>query len=123
MPHTLIIGKGGTGKTTNIVKIWEEYITELNNWSKPIPIYITLSDYNQTDYDRNFIIYQIGEHYLGLNHLSDDYQNQMLAAFQKPIIDKDGKYVPSFVLLLDGIDEITVDYEQLMDDIEDLSTY
>jgi WD40 repeat protein len=123
VPHTLIIGKGGTGKTTNIVKIWEEYITELNNWSKPIPIYITLSDYNQTDYDRNFIIYQIGEHYLGLNHLSDDYQNQMLAAFQKPIIDKDGKYVPSFVLLLDGIDEITVDYEQLMDEIEDLSTY
>ena len=123
MPHTLIIGKGGTGKTTNIVKIWEDYITELNNWSKPIPIYITLSDYNQTDYDRNFIIYQISEHYLGLKRLSDDFQNQMLEVFNKPIIDKEDKYVPSFVLLLDGIDEITVDKEQLMDEIEDLSNY
>jgi hypothetical protein len=35
-PHTLILGKGGTGKTTNIVKIWNHYIEELNNWSKPI---------------------------------------------------------------------------------------
>ena len=123
VPHTLIIGKGGTGKTTNIVKIWENYITELNNWSKPIPLYITLSDYNQTDYDRNFIVYKISEHYLGLKHLSDDLQSQMLQAFKKPIVDENGKYVPAFVLLLDGIDEITVEYEQLMDEIEDLATY
>lgn len=123
IPHTLILGKGGTGKTTNIVKIWKNYITELNNWSKPIPIYITLSDYNQTDYDRNFIIYQISEHYLGLKYLSDDFQAQMLEVFKKPIVDEPNNYVPSFVLLLDGIDEITVEYEQLMDEIEDLATY
>lgn len=120
--HVLIVGKGGSGKTTNTVRIWKQFVAELNNWSKPIPLYISLSEYNQKKSENNFIIYQISEHYLGKQRLPSEAQNSLLEILKKPIVDTEDEYVPAFILLLDGLDEVTVEQEQLLDEIDYLAS-
>ena len=51
--------------------------------------------------------------------MPNNIQNQLYEAFDKPILDESDTYVPSFILMLDGLDEITVDYDQLIDEIEE----
>jgi WD40 repeat protein len=116
-----ITGKGGTGKTTNMVRIWKHFVKKSKDTTQPIPLYISLSEYNEGEYERNFIIYQIGEHYLNQERLSDDVFNQIFRILHDSTIERDGKELPAFVLFLDGLDEITVEHQQLLDEISELS--
>lgn len=116
-----ITGKGGTGKTTNMVRIWRHFVKQSNDVTQPIPLYISLSEYNEGEYERNFIIYQIGEHYLNQERLSDEVFNQIHNILHTSTIKRAGKELPAFVLFLDGLDEITVEHQQLLDEIAALS--
>lgn len=119
--NAIIFGKGGTGKTTNTVRLWHHFLRKSKNWSKPIPLYISLSDYNHGEFERNFIMYEIGEHYLGKEKLNDDAFNQLYDIFRIPIVDELGDKHPNFILFLDGLDEVIIEHGQLLDEIEEFA--
>lgn len=119
--HAFLTGKGGTGKTTNTVKLWKQLSDECDNWAAPVPIYISLSDYNQGHYERNFILYSIAEHYLGLKRVPDTLFNQLYQTLREATLTINGQSKPAFVLLLDGLDEIVVPHRQLLEEIGELA--
>ena len=47
--------------------------------------------------------------------------NQIFKILHTSTIEKDGQELPAFVLFLDGLDEITVEHQQLLDEISELS--
>ncbi|MCL2642605.1 MAG: NACHT domain-containing protein, partial [Candidatus Bathyarchaeota archaeon] len=76
----IFIGEGGTGKTTSLLRIWEEWLKE----KKELPLYVPLNEYN-IEKQKNFIT----------SYLKRYYDNFDLSTTKDPVI-----------LLLDGFNEI-----------------
>lgn len=97
-----LIGEGGTGKTTSLLKIWREL---LNNESieqyKTIPIYVPLNDANTCKHDR-YISYFCSLHY-----------NINISAITLP----DGY---KMLLLLDGFNEITISGNNVANEVREM---
>jgi len=93
--NMLVIGDGGMGKTTSLLKIWE---TELER-KKRLPIYVPLNEYNG-NVQENFI-----ERYI-----RDNYQLDI------------NKISCSFLLLLDGFNEVSVTPHKIIQEIKELSS-
>lgn len=86
----ILVGEGGCGKTTALLKSWKDLLTSENLLKyKMIPIYIPLNEVNSSK-EYNFIDNYILEHY--------DFQ-----------INEASKYLNNYriLLLLDGFNEIT----------------
>ena len=91
----IFIGEGGTGKTTSLLRIWEELLKE----KKELPLYVPLNEYNIEIQENNFIT-----SYVKLNYRVD------LNGMDKPVI-----------LLLDGFNEISKNPEKIIYEIKKLS--
>lgn len=109
--HTVLIGEGGMGKTLSFIRWWQFF---LEDESAPIPIYISLNEYNtnKTE-DKNYLIKYIAWNYLGIKPLDENTEQRL----RKVFVDRTAKQKLDFILLLDGFNEITTDKSALLDDI------
>ena len=100
--HCVLIGEGGMGKTTSLLKLWGDLLSNPNIIS--IPIFLDLVTFNRKRRSRtdNIIFDRINEKYLE----SFDIKNQ----FKKRIFFN-GREYPSIILILDGYNEVNNDTE------------
>lgn len=113
--HCILVGEGGMGKTTHLLKLWEDFISDDEN--SPTPLYIRLDDYNRIEPDdakglRNFVWNRIISDYLNCvpnDQLINNLKNQF---FKK--IYFNGKNCPSIILILDGYNEVIIDNSALI---------
>jgi WD40 repeat protein len=112
IPHSLILGDGGTGKTVSMIQLWKDFLSEEKTISGPIPIFVRLNEYNQaTEEERkDFISWYIGWHYLGKKSLTPALKN----AIWDWLRAEPATPHPKLLLMLDGFNEITVDNTQLL---------
>ncbi|MCL2173550.1 MAG: trypsin-like peptidase domain-containing protein [Candidatus Bathyarchaeota archaeon] len=94
--HFIFIGEGGTGKTTSLLQIWEEWLKE----KKELPLYVPLNEYN-INKQENFI-----ETYIKRWHQTVDLSSPA----EEPVI-----------LLLDGFNEISGNPDKIIQEIKALS--
>lgn len=97
-----LIGEGGTGKTTSLLKIWRELLnSEKIEQYKTVPIYVPLNDAN-TCKDDKFIAYFCSLHYnFNINTITLPNGYKML-------------------LLLDGFNEITISGNNVAAEVRDI---
>ena len=109
--HTVIVGEGGMGKTVSLVRLWETYLDRAApGTDEPIPVFIALHEFNNTDTARDFIRSRIAESYLDDECLQKGLNKLFKTRGQRP----DGITFPNVVLLLDGFNEITVEKRELL---------
>ncbi|MEQ8156128.1 MAG: hypothetical protein ABRQ25_14775 [Clostridiaceae bacterium] len=121
--HTSVIGEGGMGKTVSLLKLWNLF---LEGSCSPIPIYIELNNYNayyvksenESLHNRNYIMNVITKNYLGIEKISDEDRNALSELLKKKN-SQEGKHVPSIILLLDGLNEVTVTKKDLIYEINE----
>lgn len=110
--HAVLIGEGGSGKTTQLKKLWQDHLSHNSALNTPIPIYIPLDRF---DGDSKYIQNQIIKNYCGqLDGKSDDQNRTNLLHLFKQTGDSPRR----FILLLDGINEAT-SQNQLVKEIKD----
>ena len=90
----IFIGEGGTGKTTSLLRIWEDWLKT----KAELPLYVPLNEYN-IDEQKNFIT----------NYLQENY-NFMINETDAPV-----------VLLLDGFNEISGKSDPVVKEIKKLT--
>ena len=63
--HTILIGKGGMGKTVSLVHLWEQSLSAFPNTLGPIPLYLPLEEINDWEGNRknHFLEDQLFQHY------------------------------------------------------------
>ena len=116
-PHAVLFGEGGMGKTVSLLRLWDESLQ--SSEAGPIPLFIPLHEFNtasETEKD-DFILKYMARHYLQIWELTADVKNDLwqLCTTQSPAY-------PKVVLLLDGFNEITTRKDQLLIDLDLLST-
>lgn len=111
--HAVVIGEGGMGKTTSFLTLWKNLLS--SNAKMPIPIYIALQDYNREKPERrrDFIWHKIIRDY---RPVEDDIQQ-----LEKLFNHNEKKNIPSFVLLLDGFNEVNIVDKALIDNLVDFT--
>lgn len=110
--HCVLIGDGGMGKTTSLLKLWEDSLN--GDKQLPVPIFLSLESYNQIrpKLRREFIWYTIVQEYLNCKY-SDEITEELISQFkQKNKVNS--KEFPSIILLLDGFNEVTSDNRELL---------
>jgi WD40 repeat protein len=110
--HVLLKGEGGMGKTVSIIRLWEKYTgSEEYNPQFPVPVFVPLSEYSQrisANEPAGFIQWVIKQYYLD----ERTRQKELLDVFREPFgTEEDG--VPSVLLMLDGLNEITAERSEL----------
>lgn len=110
--HTLLKGEGGMGKTVSFIRLWEKYTgCEKYNPMFPVPIFVPLSEYSQKIAIKEpvgFIQWVIKQYYLD----ERTRQKELLDVFREPFgTEEDG--VPSVLLMLDGLNEVTIERREL----------
>ncbi len=111
-PHAVLLGDGGMGKTTSLLKLWEELLhTEKET---PVPFFLRLESYNRMKpaRRRDYIFHIISEEYCNRIPSEEDIRH-MENAFRQPVI-RSGGTEPSVILLLDGYNEISADTADLL---------
>ncbi len=116
--HAMLKGEGGMGKTVSFIRLWEQY-TSVDDYNPllPVPVFIPLNEYNETDESerRGFIQRMIRRFYL--DEKTQDLD--LLNVFREPV--KGGKSgVPSIILLLDGLNEVTVEWIGLLVELREM---
>lgn len=110
--HAVLIGEGGSGKTTQLKKLWYDLLHN-SAQNAPIPIYVPLYGFNGSDtYIQDYIL----QEYCGHSKSSDTDQtrkNDLLLLF-KQTDDSPRR----FVLLLDGINEAQ-NWNEIITEIND----
>ena len=111
--HLFLVGEGGIGKTSVLYHIMKAAYSENSNNSKEIPLYIELSKaISKKDFDNNFdkedqwsnyIINSIKRQLQKLPNI-DTVPNEEI----EKILKKYNSDEPEFVLLLDGLNEISL---------------
>ncbi len=115
--HLFITGESGMGKTTSLLKVWENGLSA-SDWNQPIPIYVALAEYNTSRHKEEFIFHTIATNYLGKKRPTDDDFNIIWDVIKHPHSNE--PYQPSIYLLLDGIDEISADSLGLLSEIKNI---
>ncbi|MCX6583265.1 MAG: SMEK domain-containing protein [Candidatus Aminicenantes bacterium] len=109
--HAVIVGEGGMGKTVSLVRLWETYLNRAApGTDEPIPVFIALHEFNNTDTSRDFIRSRIADSYLDDDRLRKGLKKLFKTRGQR----SDGITFPNVVLLLDGFNEITVEKRELL---------
>lgn len=107
--HLFLVGEGGIGKTSVLYNIMKAAYSENSNNSKEIPLYIELSkaiskkDFDKEDQWSNYIINSIKRQLQKLPNI-DTVPNEEI----EKILKKYNSDEPEFVLLLDGLNEISL---------------
>ncbi|MBD8489212.1 hypothetical protein IFO69_10690 [Echinicola sp. CAU 1574] len=117
IPHAIILGSGGMGKTMSLLYLWERLLKEKN---QPIPLFIALNEYNNAPKKerKNFILQYIAHHYLVESSPTKKTENLIWNLLKK----KPEKEQLGIVLLLDGFNEVTTDLDELIWELSKLST-
>jgi len=109
--HIQIIGEGGTGKTSSLLKIWEGLINN-NQYNEFFVNYVPLrfvNSYNEGSIDKYTVLRQYASNYLYDDiELSQSQVNEIYRELEKNPPDKKGH----FIFLLDGFNEVKTDYKQ-----------
>jgi len=116
--HGVLIGEGGQGKTTSLLKVWEWLLA--GREPSPVPIFVRLEAYNhvRAEKRREFLWYAIAQEYHGRVPAPEEVralENQFL----RPLEVRE-RVIPSAILLLDGFDEVTVDRAELIQNINEI---
>lgn len=113
--NTILLGSGGSGKTTKVRKLWEQC---LSDWKKdrknnPIPVYVPLNTFDSRKSNWDFFIrdYITEVYFPGLSMDVSQRREDLIGMFESA-----GKYI----LFLDGINE-TVDSSMLNAEIAKLA--
>lgn len=113
--QALLVGDGGMGKTVSLLLLWRDLLFEEDG---PVPIFIPLNEYNaSSEAERNdFVVRYICEHLLNIPEPLPETVNALWKLFET---SPNGK--PSLILLLDGLNEVTVPKGRLMATLNDLA--
>ena len=117
--NCLLIGEGGMGKTFSLVQIWKHYLNKKET-NSPIPIYVSLNRYNDVKEEEreSFITNYIIENYFQKRFFSDtEKQNLWNLLLNNSKLDQEK--IPTFILLLDGFNEITANQMNIRKDMDD----
>lgn len=114
--QALLVGDGGMGKTVSLLLLWRDLLFEENG---PVPVFIPLNEYNSSsEAERNdFVARYICKNLLNIPEPLPETVNALWKLFETP---REGK--PSLILLLDGLNEVTVPKGRLMATMNDLAT-
>jgi WD40 repeat protein len=116
--HALLKGEGGMGKTVSYIRLWEQYTAGDNyNPLLPVPVFIPLNEYNETNESgkKEFIQQMIRRFYLD----DSTHQRELMDVFKKPF-KKSTSGVPSVMLLLDGLNEVSIEKTGLIIEIREI---
>ena len=95
--NTILVGPGGAGKTTILFKLWEDLLNRYDQGQDvPIPIWISLSEYDGGKSPDTFIRHKISLYTENVYGLDDTTYIRQTEAFLKS---------NRVILLLDGINE------------------
>ena len=110
--NCVLLGDGGMGKTTSLLKLWESFLS--GNDISPVPVFLQLEKYNHTgeNYKKSFIWDRISLEYL--NRVSTPEDIIEMKNYFMERIKSGGKECPSVILLLDGFNEVTEDSRELL---------
>lgn len=113
--QTLLVGDGGMGKTVSLLLLWRDLLFEENG---PVPVFIPLNEYNASpEADRNdFVVRYICKNLLNIPEPLPETINALWQLFGTA---QNG--APSVMLLLDGLNEVTVPKGRLMATLNDLA--
>ncbi|MCP5108875.1 MAG: SMEK domain-containing protein [bacterium] len=110
--HALLKGEGGMGKTVSLIRLWERYTeTGVFNPMLPVPVFIPLNEYNELKSGtsrKDFIQGLIRKFYLKAETRGVELLDVLGEPFNAGHSD-----APSVILLLDGLNEVTVERTQL----------
>ncbi len=116
--HAMLKGEGGMGKTVSFIRLWEQY-TVGNDYNSlmPVPVFIPLNEYNETDESerKGFIQGLIRRFYLD----KKTREEELLDVFREPVKEEKST-VPSVILLLDGLNEVTVERAGLLVELREI---
>jgi hypothetical protein len=115
----LLVGEAGTGKTTSLLRLFDEY-TQLKEYKAglPVPVYIPLSDFDawqETANSSRFILEVINRYYM-----QSPLSEKELYELMSNLFANGKKGTPSIILLLDGFNEITGDKRDLLLELKDI---
>jgi WD40 repeat protein len=112
LPHGIIIGEGGMGKTVSLLEVWRQLLSEP---SYPIPLFIPLNEFNRSVgiKKKTFILRYIAATYLDESDPTDAFLEKLWSLF----IEERQSSPPDFILLLDGYNEVSVDEESLLSEL------
>jgi hypothetical protein len=116
--HALLKGEGGMGKTVSFIRLWEQYTVGGDyNPLLPVPVFIPLNEYNETnESDRKGFIQRLIRRF----YLDDKTQDlDLLNVFREPVKGEQ-RGVPSVLLLLDGLNEVTVERTGLLVELQEI---
>lgn len=116
--HAMLKGEGGMGKTVSFIRLWEQYTaSDEYNPLLPVPVFIPLNEYNETVESgrRGFIQRLIRRFYLDKKTREEELPD----VFREPVKgEKSG--LPSVILLLDGLNEVTVERTGLIVELREM---
>lgn len=106
--HLFLKGEGGIGKSSNVINLAKLIVQDEYSFF-PLPIYIPLNQYTYKK-DINFIDSFIKEHY-----------NEDILKINKTLLSTDKQFMPSILLILDGINEVLTNKQFLEKEIVEWS--
>jgi len=116
--HAMLKGEGGMGKTVSFIRLWEQYTASDDyNPLLPVPMFIPLNEYNETGESerRGFIQRLIRRFYLE----EKTREKELLDIFREPV-EEEKIGAPSVILLLDGLNEVTVERTGLLVELREI---
>ncbi|HWV31993.1 MAG TPA: caspase family protein [Dyadobacter sp.] len=113
--QALLVGDGGMGKTVSLLLLWRDLLFEENG---PVPVFIPLNEYNSaSEAERSdFVVRYLCKNLLNIPEPPAETVNALWKLFETP---REGR--PSMILLLDGLNEVTVPKGRLMATVNDLA--
>jgi WD40 repeat protein len=116
--NCVLLGEGGMGKTTSLLKLWKSFLK--NNKHGIIPVFLRLEGYNNIIPERRraYIWYAISREYH--NRIPSEEEIKALEnQFSRPI-KVDGRDYPSVILFLDGFNEVTAERTDLFKNLNEV---
>ena len=116
--HAMLKGEGGMGKTVSFIRLWEQYtVNDDYNPLLPVPIFIPLNEYNETnESERKGFIQRMIRHFY-LEQKTRDLE--LLDVFREPV-KGEKRSVPSVILLLDGLNEVTIERAGMLVELREM---